>query len=347
MKQIAALLLAVLLPCSALAQEVITANGVVQSATIHEITAPYTGVLLPFDWKSGESVLEDELLFAMDTFKVYAPASGTVGAVFAQQGDLAAEVEMQYGMIASIEKTNGFQVDCSTSGAYNDDENRIIHTGERIYIEQTNDKDNVGEGRVISVNGSKYMVEMTDGDFEDGDSVKIYRDDKMTSKSCIGSGKVLRAADVSVYGTGRLVQAAVEEGDRVRKGQLMFEMASQDADASLESAAIHAPADGALELAAASGQQVYKGMVLAKIHDLSEMNVVASVDEMDLDLIVVGDSLKVALDRYPGVEFSGIVTEIAKIGIPKQNATYYDVTLALDARQELLPGMNAIVTLSK
>ncbi|MBP3648055.1 MAG: efflux RND transporter periplasmic adaptor subunit [Clostridia bacterium] len=348
MKKWIALLLALLLPAAACAEgTLVTANGVVESANVYEITAPYSGVLMPFDWQSGERVLKGYLLFSMDTIKVYAPVDGTVSAIFAENGDLADDVMNQYGMLASMEKKNEFIAQCSTSGAYNDDDNKIIHMGEIVYIEQTSDTENVGEGRVISVDGANYAVEITDGDFDDGDSVKIYRDEKMTSKSCIGSGKAQRSSYVPVYGAGRILRCAVEEGYKVKKGQLLFEMASQDADPRLEDAEMKAPADGALEIACISGQQTYKGMVLARIHDLTALNVVMQVDEMDLDLIAVGDNLSVEFDRYPGESFSGMVTEISSIGIPRQNAAYYAVTLAISARHELLPGMNATVQLSK
>lgn len=349
MKKWLALFAAMLLPCTALADEpaLVTANGVVESAKVTEITAPYTGVLSPFDWNSGETVLKDELLFSMDTIRVYAPVEGTVSAVFAEPGDLADEVNAQYGMLASMEKKNSFTADCSISGAYNDDDNKIIHMGEMVYIEQSSDTENVGEGRVILVNGDNYVLEITDGDFDNGDSIKIYRDEKMTSKSCIGTGKAKRGSYVPVYGTGRMIRCAVEEGYKVKKGQLLFEMASQDADPRLTTPDIAAVHDGALEIACLSGQQVYKGMVLARIHDLSALNVVAQVDEIDLDLFSVGDNLKITFDRYPDEEFAGMVTEISRIGKPRQNATYYDVTIAVSTGRELLPGMNATVRLSK
>lgn len=349
MKKWLVLLLALCLPISAMAGDIgeITANGVVECENIHEIIAPFTGVVLPFDWQSGDVVQADEMLFEMDTLKVYAPADGTVGGVFAQEGDLASDVTAQYGMLASIEKEHNQLIQCSTSGAYNDDENRTIHTGEHIYFVQNSDKDNEGEGRVIAVDGRNYVVEVTDGDFDDGDMVKIYRDDKITTKSCIGSGTVGRAADVAVQGMGRVLRCAVEEGEQVSRGQLMYELAYQDAEPTLRSAQINTSVGGMLELAAMSGQQAYKGMVLARVHDLSRMNVVASVDEVDLDLVSVGDNLTVAFDRYDDELFVGTVSQISRMGIPRQNATYYNVTITLSVQAELLPGMNATVWLQE
>ena len=250
-------------------------------------------------------------------------------------------------MIACIERTLPQAAQASTSGAYNDEENRLIHVGETVYFYQTSDKDNEGEGRVTAVNGSDYTVELTAGDFENGDSIKIYRDEKMGTKSCIGSGTIERAADVAVSGTGRVLSCAVQPGQTVRKGQLLFELSGQDAEADVTGAVIAADHDGTVELAAgaSSGQQVYKGQLLASIHDLSAMNVVAEVDEIDLERVHVGDTLTVVFDCYPQEEVSGTVQSISLIGNAKQNATYYDVTLSISASWQVLPGMNATVRL--
>ncbi len=342
------LCLALALPCAAAAEETapgITANGVVESQNVYEITAPYSGVLMPFDVESGDRVEAGELLFTLDTVKVYAPAAGTVQAVFAEEGDLCEDAISLYGMIACIEKSLPQTIQASTYGAYNDEENRLIHVGETVYFQQSNDKDNEGEGRVTYVSGSDYTVEMTKGDVENGHSVKLYRDEKMGTKTCIGTGKVERAADVTVAGSGRVLRCAVKEGQRVAKGQLLFELAAQDAEAGAN-AEVDAPETGALELNQTyGGQQVYKGMVLAKVHGLEAMNVVAEVDEMDLDRVHVGDSLTIVFDRYPSEQVSGTVTQISRIGVPKQNATYYDVTIAYASSLETLPGMNATVWL--
>lgn len=40
-----------------------------------DITAPYSGVLLPFDLELGDRVKLGDALFELDTAKVYAPAT--------------------------------------------------------------------------------------------------------------------------------------------------------------------------------------------------------------------------------------------------------------------------------
>lgn len=348
MKKVLALLLSLMLilPAAALGDENrISANGVVESVHVYQLTAPYSGVLRPFDWNSGDRVSRGETLFEMDTLKVYAPAEGTVQGLFAQKGDLAENVLAQYGSLAVLERSLPQIINASTNGAYNDPENRLIHVGERVFFEQTNDKDNQGEGRVIAVNGDNYVVEMAEGDFELKDQVKLFRDEKHGTKAAIGKGDVARAADMPVSGSGRVLNVAVHQGQKVQKGQLMFELAAQDALTDAQSL-LASPADGAIELCATSGQQVYMGQVIGKVHDLSAFQVTAQVDEVDLGTVKVGDTLSVTLDRYPDMELTGVVTQIAALGQTRQNAAYFGVTLSLSTTMELLPGMSATVWLN-
>ncbi|MBQ4553423.1 MAG: efflux RND transporter periplasmic adaptor subunit [Clostridia bacterium] len=345
LKKCAAILLALLLPAFALAEDTVTANAIARATRTYQVTAPYSGVLLPFDWQNGDVVEADETLLAMDTIKVYAPVSGTVRAVFAEEGDQAANVLAQYGMLAAIQKAAPQVVNASTEGAYSKAENRIVHLGETVYLEQVYDRDNEGIGRIVAVDGKNYVVEVVSGEFDNHINIEIYRDPGCTTRSCIGSGRTDASAEIPVSGTGYVLAVHAAEGDSVQKGDLLFELAAQDADNTLRSAVLTAPAGGAVELSAVSGMQAYKGQLLARIHDLTEMEVVASVDEMDLDLVREGSSVTVLFDRYPGEEVQGTVVSISRIGMARQNAAYYDVTISVSTQLEVLPGMNAVVRL--
>ena len=333
--------------CAAGAEEaaVSTANATVDAANTVQLTAPFAGVLLPYDWNGGERVSSGDVVLEMDTNKLYAPADGALQGVFAEEGDLCEDVIAQYGKIANIEKPETLVISATTSGRYNSDENKELHVGSTIYVEQTDDTDNTGEGRITALNGNAYSVELTAGDFVEGDQVKLYRDEKMGSKTCIGSGTLVRGGDVAVQGSGRILKSYCRQGQQVKKGQLLFELAPADCAPTVTDGQLKADCDGILELKAASGQQVYKGQVLALLHDLTAMEVTAQVDEVDLDRVHVGDSLKVICDRYPDTELSGTVVSIAGMGVQKQNATYYDVKLSISTSLELLPGMNATVYL--
>lgn len=348
MKKFFAMLLALMLlfSASAYAGQAVTANGVVRSGHVVQLIAPFSGVLMPFDWTYGDMVKMGEPLFEMMTQKVYAPADGVMQAVFANEGDLCEDVQMLYGSIGTMSRSNAQIITASTANAYHSDGEPVLHAGETVYLYQTSDKDNKGRGRIIAVNGTNYTVELVSGVFDDGTGVDLFSDENMGTKTKIGSGTVSRHADLPLHGSGRLLKIYVKQGDVIRKGQLLFETVSPDAEPDVTSASVFAPVNGALETGyLVSGQQVYKGQLLCALHDLSKLEVVAQVDEVDLDRIAVGESLDMVFDRYPDKTVTAVVTEIARLGVAKQNAVYYDVVLTFSASDEIVPGMNVTLWL--
>jgi len=280
----------------------------------------------------------------MDTLPVYATSDGTVAAVFAKAGDDASGVIGRYGALAVIEPENPLYIAASTAQAYDDEENRYIHAGETLYLKCGNEK---GVGRVVSVNGSDYTVEILSGEYDLGDTIRCYRDDGYDSDSETGRGRAARYADTTVTAQGRIVAVHVKEGDSVKTGDLLFEVVDAQApvDVALE---MTAAVDGAVTLLnTISGAQVYRGQLLCEIADLTTLELSAQVDELDLSAVQVGSVLSYTLDAYAGETFSGTVTEIRPIGAARQNAAYFDVRISLPAGKTLLPGMNATVTIEK
>ena len=337
-----ALLLALTLVCAgALAA---TANATVVAPDTVKITAPFAGTLLPFDLTATQEVAAGEALFEIDTVPVYAAQSGTVAAVFADAGDDASGVQSRYGALAVIEPTLALYIDADTSQAHDDDDSRYLHAGETLYLKCNNEK---GTGRVASVSGKDYIVEILTGAFDVDDTVRCFRESSMSSDSETGRGKVKRYADVNVLSDGRISGVHVKPGDSVQVGDLFFEMI--DAQSARDaSPVITAPASGAVTAVyVASGAQVYRGALLCEIADLSTLELSVEVDELDIDKIRIGHVLSFTLDAYAGQTFSGTVTEIRPIGTARQNATYFDVRVTAPQGVTLLPGMNATVTIGE
>ena len=319
-----------------------TANAAIVAPETVKITAPFSGTLLPFDLTAGDAVTSGEALFSFETTPIYAAQDGTVAAVFAEPGDDAAGLTARYGSLAVIEPTRPLYVAASTAQAYDDDENRYLHAGETLYLKCGSEK---GTGRVTSVSGKSYTVEILTGNFDLDDTVRCYRESSMPSDSETGRGSVTRYADMSIAAEGRVAAVHIKAGDTVKTGDLLFELVDGQCPRGA-SLTLTAPADGAVTLLnTLSGAQVYRGQLLCEIADLTRLELSAEVDELDLSRIRVGDMLSFTLDAYAGETFSGMITSIRPIGTKKQNATYFDVRITLPAGRTLLPGMNATVTL--
>lgn len=319
-----------------------TANASIVAPETAKVIAPFSGTLRPFDLTAGEAVSAGDALFEIDTIPVYAQQSGEVAAVLAAEGDDASGVISRYGALAVIEPELALYLDANTQEAYDDEDNRYLHAGETLYLKCGNEK---GEGRVTSVNGKNYVVEILSGSYDVDDYVRCFRESSMPSDSETGRGRVKRYPDVTVTGAGRVAKVHVQPGDKVEAGDLLFEMIDAQ---SIKGASpvITAPVSGAVTLmTASSGAQVYRGMLLCEIADLSALELSAEVDELDLSSIRVGDVLTYTLDAYGEKSFSGTITEIRPIGAPRQNATYFDVRITAPQDVTVLPGMNATVIL--
>lgn len=322
------------------------AEGVVTAARYLDVTAPMSGTLDAFDLEAGDTVEAGQELMRFLTTSVYATESATVGAVFVQAGDDAAAATARYGGLLGLEPEQSLRIEASTTGAYNDDKNRTLHLGETLYFKSTKASRVEGEGRVVAVSGSQYVVEISKGDFELNESLTLYREDDYDQKDCVGKGVVVRRDPLLAQGSGRVAAVHVQEGDRVSRGQLLAELVNADAEPEDVSAQVLAPQAGVVASVAVSpGQQVWKGQLLCRLYFAQELEVEAQVDEINLNGLQVGDTLPVTLDMYPEQIITGTVTEISALGVTRQNAAYYTVRVSIPAGSAML-GASASVYLN-
>ncbi len=99
----------------------------------------------------------------------------------------------------------------------------------------------------------------------------------------------------------------------------------------------------------AEGDQIWRGMAIMEIPDLSEMEVLALAHEVDAALVEEGQKAEVRLDAVPGGVFTGSVKKKARLAKTKRaesEVKYFDVNVALDATDPVMkPGMTSKVDL--
>jgi HlyD family secretion protein len=139
-------------------------------------------------------------------------------------------------------------------------------------------------------------------------------------------------------------QAAVAEAS-FRQAQVSLEQARRN----LEYTRILAPVDGVvIQRAVDVGQTVAASMsapVLFLIaQDLSEMEILASVDESDIGLIHPGQEVRFTVQAYPQERFTGEVRQVRLQSKVVENVVTYSVVIGVDnPTGRLLPGMTATV----
>lgn len=351
MKKCFALLCTLLLAVSpALADDLTgcpTASAVVEAAEEIYVTAPFSGTLEVFHWAAGDTIEQNETLLSYKTTDVYAPFSGKVSALFAAQGDDASAVAARYGMIAAIEPENAYLIHATTSGAYDKSDNKFIHPGELLYYKSSSNSRIKGSGRVISVSAEGYVVEVLTGEPEIAETVSLYRDSDYIKESAVGKGKCAAAAPIPVTGAGRVYRCHVKEGDYVQAGDLLFRLLSPDAAPASEASVVMGRPAAVLAMNCVPGQQVYKGQLLATLYDPDQLVLTALVDEVDIAALAIGSKVSLILDAQPDTVYESTVTVLSQVGIQRQNACYYEVTLTLPKVASLRLGMNATVYLTK
>lgn len=145
------------------------------------------------------------------------------------------------------------------------------------------------------------------------------------------------------------------------QARLSYEQASQQlaiekqnvakAQTNLGYATITAPIDGVvLSKEVEEGQTVASSMttptlfIIAK--DLTDMRVIANVDEADIGEVQVGQRVTFTVDAYPDDIFHGEVTQVRQEATTESNVVTYEVVIsAPNDDLKLKPGLTASVTI--
>ena len=307
------------------------ANGFVTASAFEDVTAPFSGTIASFDLEPGDAVQPGDALFTMLTTPVYAPEDGTVRYLFAESGESADTAMSTYGAVVALQPRHRQRLSCTYSGAADYDDCRHLHIGELLYFKVDKEK---GTGVVIATRDGAYDVEVLTGEYDAGKVLDLFKDNDYAYDNKVGSGKVVFREDLTIAGSGMIAEMLVSPGDSVKKGDTLFTLMGQDAPFGA-SPDIKAPAEGVVaSVPVASGQQVWKGQLLARIYRTDALEIVAEVDEMDLGDLKVGDTLPVTLDTDESRILTGTVTEISSLGTQRQNAAYYTVHVTVQQ-----PGM--------
>lgn len=321
-------------------------TGKVVAGESVSLTAPYGGKVLDYSLREGDVVQPGASPFTIDTIKVYAPCDGTVGGIRAQAGDEAAFIQDQYGALLYVEPTNLLRIETNTSDSYNNNENKVIHVGETVYLKSVNSSARTGAGYVTQVSGSSYTVEVTEGNLRLAERANIYRDVEYEDKSKIGSGKTARQNPVAITGEGSVLRVLVSEGQQVKRGDVLAEMVTgvlPGYNTKWGSAGVSGESVVA-SIAVQPGQQVSEGEVLATLYPLSKVQIAADLNELDLGRVAVGDTVQVELDGMKEAgRIEGTVASISAKSHSGSGDAEYKVYVNFAVDGNVREGMSATV----
>jgi HlyD family secretion protein len=144
--------------------------------------------------------------------------------------------------------------------------------------------------------------------------------------------------------TGTQATFAVQQAT-VKSARIALDRAKQN----LSYTSIYAPIDGVIvERNVDVGQTVAASLSAPQLfliaNDLSEMQILASVDESDIGLIKEGQTVQFTVQSYPNERFTGRVKQVRLQSTTTDNVVNYTAVVSVqNTAGKLLPGMTATV----
>ena len=345
-KRVTVILFALLLAAGAAGAETLSLNGTVEAGGTVPVYAPIGGTVERVEMESGMHVAAGDTLFSYRTEKIYASEDGTVSGVFAAAGDDAETITAKYGADLYIEGTTRYTISGSTSKAYSSAETTFVHTGETVYILCRTDAKRYGTGIITTVDGTSYTVHVTEGNFIIGDSVTVFRDSAYTEKQRLGRGSVSRANPTAVTGTGAVVSVAVQDGDEVKRGDLLMETLSGTFEGyEMTGTSVTAEKEGVIvSTSADAGTTVTKGDIVVQIAPVSGMRVEAAITADDRQALKAGDKVIIELESDESISYEGTVRYITEMPEEDTEETTYKAVIDFKPDENVYFGMPVVVT---
>jgi HlyD family secretion protein len=151
----------------------------------------------------------------------------------------------------------------------------------------------------------------------------------------------------------RLVNGSpTDELSALEKQLESAQLALERAQARLEEMRLITPLAGTVvRVEASEGEMVSAYQPVVVIADLTSLQIVAEVDEIDVAEVAPGQEVTIHLDAYPGQTLPGTIVSLAPAASPQRGSTVYEAVVEFDAEDLALRlGMGAnlkIITLEK
>ncbi len=383
MKKLFALTVCLLLITTAALADTTLTGTVVSGGTV-TVLAPADGTLASVDVQPGDRVAQGAPVAALTTVTVYAEQAGTV-CIYGTEGASLEQISKEYGAVLYILPDSVYTLTASTQSAYDVEANKRIVPGEAVYLRATASTSRTGTGTVTGVSGSNYIVDVTSGSFNSGESVYIYRDSAYATTSRIGKGTITYTGTVGYTGTGAevsissssssssgrggsstaaattttetedaavpqsLVSLLVTDGQTVQPGTPLFTVSMADAYAQ----AMSSPVDGIVtDVAASAGSAVVTGSAIATIAPDAMMRLALHVPEDDLASVAMGS--QVTIRFVSGETAVGTVLSLQGLAEAQDESedaddeeTCFTVYVAFPATPTIAYGMTGKVTISE
>ena len=155
-----------------------------------------------------------------------------------------------------------------------------------------------------------------------------------------------RVNPTAVTGTGAIVSVAVNDGDQVKRGDLLMETLSGTFEGyEMTGTAVTAAEEGVItSVSAEVGSTVSKGDVVAQIAPISGMRVEAAVSADDRQSLKAGDKVLIELEADESKSFEGTVRYITEMPEEDAEEVTYKAVIDFTPDESVFFGMAVVVT---
>src|SRR5687767_2036838 len=180
---------------------------------------------------------------------------------------------------------------------------------------------------------------------------------QLSAQSASNSGQAQAAAQVqqaqaqAAQSQGQVVGAQAQVENAAAQVQ-QARAALQLTELNLRHTTITSPIDGVVVSRDVNvGQTVAASLSAPTLftiaQDLTQMQVIANIDQADIGLVEQAKSVKFTVDAFPGKDFDGKIAEMRLNPVNVQNVVTYNVVINVEnPEQKLKPGMTANLTIT-
>ena len=139
---------------------------------------------------------------------------------------------------------------------------------------------------------------------------------------------------------------AIREYERIKDGPHPDDITELEAritaaEASIAQQLLVAPFDGTITRVHAQEHDIVSpGTIAFQVDDLSRLSVKASISEVDVNRVNLGDDVTLSFDAIPSKDFSGKVTKIPSVGTSFLGTSNFQITIEIqNPDDQIKPGM--------
>lgn len=174
---------------------------------------------------------------------------------------------------------------------------------------------------------------------------------KQSADLGLGSSDAARTAEHATRVAASNVQLRQAQVAAAQGALASAELDVQDAELRLKETSIYAPISGTiLDVAVEKGTLVSSaltnvsgGSAVMTLADLSDLRIIATVDEAQISRIAKGQRVDISVDTYGDRTFQGVVERVSPLGVDTSSVITFDAEIAVvdESAQLLRSGMSA------